>query len=249
MNGEALLQCRGVSFAYGDEPVLDDVSLTVHRGQFVGIVGPNGSGKTTLLHVLLGQLRPQQGEVLMFGEPVARFRQWWRIGYVPQRAQAIGSAFPGTALEVVLTGRTARRGLGRRLQDEDVAKARHALGLVGMSRAALRPVAELSGGQRQRVFIARALASDPELLVLDEPTVGVDAAASGQFYGLLQDLRQRLGLTIVMVTHDIGVVTAEVTDLVCLNRTLFYHGPPAGFDEQHLCEFYGHHVTLITHQH
>lgn len=246
---EPLLECRDVTFAYGREPVLERVSLAVHRGQFVGIVGPNGSGKTTLLHVMLGRLTPTHGEVRLFGEPAARFRQWWRIGYVPQRAQAIASGFPGTALEVVLTGRTARRGLGRRLRAEDTERAIAALQRVGMAEAAGRPVAELSGGQQQRVFIARALASDPDLLVLDEPTVGVDAGASERFYDMIQDLRSRLGLTIIMVTHDIGVVTAEVSDLVCLNRTLFYHGPPEGFDEAHLCEFYGHHVTLVTHRH
>lgn len=244
-----MLECRDVTFAYGGQPVLEDVSLAVRRGQFVGIVGPNGSGKTTLLHVMLGRLTPAHGEVRLFGERAARFRDWWRIGYVPQRAQAIASGFPGTALEVVLTGRKARRGLGRRLRSEDTDRAVAALRRVGMDGEARRPVAELSGGQQQRVFIARALASDPDLLVLDEPTVGVDAGATERFYDLLQDLRSRLGLTIVMVTHDIGVVTAEVSDLVCLNRTLFYHGPPEGFDETHLCEFYGHHVTLVTHRH
>lgn len=249
MTGQPLLECRGIAFAYGHAPVLEDISLTVHPGQFVGIVGPNGSGKTTLLHVMLGLLAPSAGEVRLFGEPAARFRDWWRIGYVPQRAQAIASGFPGTALEVVLTGRRARRGFGRRLRASDTEQARAALARVGLDGLATRPVAELSGGQQQRVFIARALASDPDLLVLDEPTVGVDVGASERFYDLLQDLRQRLGLTIVMVTHDIGVVAAEVSDLVCLNRTLFYHGPPEGFDETHLCEFYGHHVTLVTHRH
>ena len=244
---EPIVDVEHVSFAYRDEPVLEDVTLTVRRGMFLGLVGPNGSGKTTLLRLILGLERPQAGRVRLFGEEVHRFRQWHRVGYVPQRVGAHLRGFPATVAEVVLTGRTARRGLLRRLGPEDRAKAYQALALVGLESLAGRPIGQLSGGQQQRVFIARALAGEPELLILDEPTVGVDAGSQAQFYAMLRQLRQELGLTVILVSHDIGAITEEVSHLACLHRRLFFHGPPdqfRGFDA-----LYGHPVTLVRHGH
>lgn len=211
---------------YGRERVLDRVSLTVRAGDVLGLIGPNGSGKTTLLRVLLGLVRPQCGHVRLFGQELRAFAGWHRVGYVPQKAVAFEARFPATALEVVLSGRCGRRGLGRRFRPEDVAAARRALATVGMQAYAAHPVGRLSAGQQQRVFIARALATEPDLLVLDEPTVGVDVEAQEQFYGLLRRLNEERGTTILLVSHDIGVVAREVTQLACLNRTLVFHGPP-----------------------
>lgn len=210
---------------YGSERVLDQVSLQIHRGDFLGIIGPNGSGKTTLLRILLGLLRPSCGHVTLFGRDVRDFRDWARVGYVPQKA-AVEARFPANVFEVVISGRAARTGPGRRFGAADREAALRALDIVGLRAAWNRLIGRLSPGQQQRVFIARALVHEPELLVLDEPTVGVDVDAQEQFYGLLRHLNRDLGTTLIMVSHDIGVVAQEVTRLACLNRTLVFHGDP-----------------------
>lgn len=249
MPSRGLMELSHVSFAYDREPVLQDVSLTVGKGDFLGIVGPNGSGKTTLLRIILGLQQPQGGQVRLFGHDLTAFRQRWRIGYVPQKAASYNSGFPASVREAVLTGRIPQRGLFRWLTRADRRLADEALDRVGMLPYANRPIHALSGGQQQRVFIARALASQPELLILDEPTVGVDTAAQEQFYVLLRRLRQEVGMTIILVSHDIGVVTAEVSHLACLNRRLFFHGPPGQFDAHHLTDLYGHPVAVVSHSH
>jgi len=245
-----VIDVRDVSFGYGKDLVLDRINLRVARGEYLGLIGPNGSGKTTLLRLILGLLPVTQGEIRLFGTPVQRFRDRWRVGYVAQKAASFNTAFPATVEEVVRTGLTARRGLLKRFTSSDRLAVRQALDRVGLLPYKDRLVGRLSGGQQQRVFIARALVSRPELLILDEPTVGVDASAEGQFYRLIRSLRKEMGLTVILVSHDIGAITQEVSSLACLNRRLFYHGSPADFgtDEQ-LCEFYGHEVVRIVHHH
>jgi len=210
---------------YGRERILDQVTLQIRRGDFLGLIGPNGSGKTTLLRILLGLLRPACGHVTLFGTDVRAFTAWHRVGYVPQKA-AYEARFPASVFEVVISGRSARVGLGRRYGREDREAAMQALETVGMGAVIDRLVGRLSPGQQQRVLIARALVHQPELLLLDEPTVGVDVEAQEQFYGLLRHLNRDLGATLVLVSHDIGVVAREVTQLACLNRTLVFHGDP-----------------------
>lgn len=246
-----LVQVKDLTFSYGAETVLDSVNLAVERGEYLGLIGPNGSGKTTLLKLILGAIPGQRhGSLSLFNVPVDRFSQWWRIGYVSQKASSFNTGFPATVTEVVLTGLAPRRGLFRFFTEGDRAKVQHSLERVGMESYADRLIGRLSGGQQQRVFIARALVSEPELLILDEPTVGVDVQAEGQFYRLIRELRRELNLTVILVSHDIGAVAHEVTSLACLNRRLFYHGAPAEFGtEEQLCELYGHHVRGIHHHH
>jgi len=222
---EVVAAVEHVCFDYGSERVLDQVTLQIRRGDFLGMIGPNGSGKTTLLRILLGLLRPSCGHVSLFGADVHHFNAWHLVGYVPQKA-AFEARFPASVLEVVISGRSARVGLGRRFGRDDREAATQALEIVGMSSFRDRLVGRLSSGQQQRVFIARALVHEPELLLLDEPTVGVDVDVQEQFYGLLRHLNGDLGTTLVMVSHDIGVVAREVTQLACLNRTLVFHGDP-----------------------
>jgi zinc transport system ATP-binding protein len=246
-----LVELQGVSFGYGADPVLDGVSLKVSRGEYLGLIGPNGSGKTTLLKLILGTLpAPKTGEIRLFGVPSAQFGERWKIGYVAQKAASFNSGFPATVEEVVFTGLAARRGLWRMHTAADRAAVKEALEKVGLWQFKDRLIGRLSGGQQQRVFIARALVSQPELLILDEPTVGVDAHAEGKFYRLVRELRARLGLTVVLVSHDVGAVAHEVTSLACLNRRLFYHGSPDDFGtEEQLCELYGHQVRSVHHHH
>lgn len=246
-----LVHLKNVSFGYATEKVLDGVNLEVNQGEYVGLIGPNGSGKTTLLKLILGGLpAPREGDIELFGTNVARFKDWWKVGYVAQKAASFNSGFPATVEEIVFTGRAPKRGLFRFFTAEDRKAVHEALDRVGMLDFKDRLIGRLSGGQQQRVFIARALVSQPQLLILDEPTVGVDVQAEGQFYQLIRDLRAEMGLTVILVSHDIGAVAHEVTSLACLNRKLFYHGTPEEFGtEEQMCELYGHQVRHVHHHH
>ena len=241
-------ELSNVTFAYGDRPVVEDVSMTVPEGAFLGLVGPNGSGKTTLLELLVGLRRPDSGSVTLFGEPAHHLAHGERLGYVAQNAAAGAGEMPVTVREAVRMGRYPRRLFGRfREADRDAIGS--ALDRVGIADLADRRVGRLSGGQRQRVFIARALAAEADVLALDEPTVGVDADSREAFYDLLHELTDE-GLTIVLIEHDIGVVTTHATEIACLNRELFFHGDPETFVETDvLTEAYGGSQSVLHHDH
>ena len=205
MTDTPVIEVRNVSFSYQATPVLEDVNLTIYDRESVCMVGPNGGGKTTLLRLLLGQLRPTQGEILIFGQPPEQARL--RLGYMPQRSE-YDPLFPVTVMDVVLMGRLGQPGLRGWLGWHgagDRRAAREALEQVHMADAAQRPFIALSGGQRQRVLIARALCCQPELLLLDEPTANVDSLVEARLFDELRQLGQRM--TIVLVSHDLGFVT------------------------------------------
>lgn len=223
----SIIELEHVSFSYdGRHDVLTDVSLQVHRGDYLGLIGPNGAGKTTLLRIMLGLLIPSRGTVKLFGKSPHDFKAWDKIGYVPQKATAFDSNFPATVLEVVLMGRTAKRGLFKFVRDEDRTAAKKALGEVGMFDYKDVLIGDLSGGQQQRVFIARALVTEPEVVFLDEPTVGVDTGAKKEFYDLLQKLNKEFDLTLILISHDMEVVTKEAMHVAYINKNLVYHGLP-----------------------
>lgn len=250
MSTHEIIQFNNVSFSYGASAAVEHVSFTVRAGEFVGLIGPNGSGKTTLLKLLLRLITSQHGQIELFGTPIEQFADWHRIGYVPQKIAQGEARFPVSVQEVVLQGRVARAGMLRRLSNEDYAAADAALIAVGMQDAKHKLVYELSGGQAQRVFIARALASKPDLLILDEPTVGVDASSQDEFYALLTTLKETTNLTILMVSHDIEVMAKQVTRLLCINKTIVYHGSPERFLKGDFVEeLYGHDKRLIHHVH
>jgi zinc transport system ATP-binding protein len=167
--------------------------------------------------------------VALFGQALGRFREWWRTGYVPQYLGQAGSHFPATAEEVVMLGRVARLGLFKRPGPADRAQVDRALRLVGIEDLRHKMIGELSGGQQQRVTIARALAAQPDLLVLDEPTAGVDAETQARFYNLLRDLNHNLGVALIYVSHDIGPLREMLDTVACVDRTICYYGPPEGF--------------------
>jgi len=249
-DGGVVAEVEHVCVDIGRERVLDEVSLRIRRGDFLGIIGPNGSGKTTLFRVLLGLVRPACGHVRLFGSDVREFREWHRVGCVPQKATAFDARFPANVLEVAISGRSGLAGLGRRFGAADVEEAERALDTVGMLEFRHRPIGRLSTGQQQRVFIARALASRPELLLLDEPTVGVDVDAQEQFYSLLRRLNRDFGTTLALVSHDISVVAAEVTQLACLNRRLVFHGSPDdAVRSGALAQLYRAESLVVAHHH
>ena len=239
---------ENVSFSYGEAPALRDVSLTIAEGEFLGLIGPNGSGKTTLLSVMLGLVEPDEGSVELFGEPIESFEDGHRIGYVSQKSTEKGTAMPVTVEEVVEMGRYPHVGSGR-LREEDHQAVEAAMARVDITDLADRKLNTLSGGQRQRAFIARALASDADLLALDEPTVGVDAESRDRFYGLLDELNSE-GITIVLIEHDIGVVTDRASRIACLNTELYHHGDPESFHESDALErAYGSTGQVVGHHH
>lgn len=220
---EAVIEVENVFFCYNGQEVLRDIHLAVLRGDYLALVGSNGSGKTTLLKIILGLLSPSAGSVRLFGKKVHDFNEGSKIGYVPQKATHIDSHFPATVREVALMGRYGRRGLFHRVRKEDREKTEEALARVGMSDFQDRLIGDLSGGQQQRVFIARALASEPELLLLDEPTAGIDKEMREDFYALLRNLNRELGLTIFLVTHDLERIAHERMHVACIDQTLFFH--------------------------
>ncbi|WP_101294466.1 metal ABC transporter ATP-binding protein [Halegenticoccus soli] len=244
----AVIEVSNVTFGYGGSPVLEDVSLTVEAGEFLGLVGPNGSGKSTLLRLVLGLHRPDSGEIRLFGEPARAFDDGERVGYVAQDVTGGTREMPITVREVVTMGRYPRVRFGR-VGSRDRRIVTEAMETVGVDHLADRRLAHLSGGQRQRVFIARALAGEADLLALDEPAVGVDAESREAFYDLLHELNGR-GITVVLIDHDIGVVTEHASRVACLNRRLFFHGDPDGFAESDaLARAYGANQRLLDHDH
>jgi zinc transport system ATP-binding protein len=224
--GDVLADARGISFSFGRTRVLEDVDLTIRAGEFVALVGPNGSGKSTLLKVLLGTLPPGAGAVRLLGEGPARLADRGRIGYVPQRP-VLDSEVPATVEEIVAAGRLARRGWWRPLRSEDRDEVRHALESVGLDDLANRPLNELSGGQQQRAFIARAFASEPDLLLLDEPIAGVDAESQRRFRDSLTHLIEEHGAGVLLVSHELSAVAPELDRVVVLKRRVLFDGPPA----------------------
>ncbi len=245
-----IVDLKHVCFSYGGERVLEEVNLQIRRGDFLGIVGPNGSGKTTLLRIVLGLLRSECGGVRLFGTDIRGFHDWHRIGYVPQKAVMFESRFPASAFEVVMSGRCGVVGLGRRFDARDRHAGLRALDTVGMAGFRDRLIGNLSAGQQQRVFIARALASGPELLVLDEPTVGVDLDAQEQFYSLLRRLNHEMSTTLVLVSHDVAVIAQEVTQFACLNRTLVFHGSPEeAVHSGAIAQMYRVPSLIVSHRH
>jgi zinc transport system ATP-binding protein len=214
-----------VDFAYQQgQQVLQGVELEVAAGEFVAIAGPNGGGKTTLLRLALGLERPSRGSVRLFGEPAHRFSNRASLGYLAQRTH-LGVQAPATVREIVAAGRTARRPFGR-LRAEDRSVIDEAIERVGLAGLASRPLARLSGGQQQRAFIAKALAAEPSLLALDEPTTGVDVAAQEALAELLERLHGNLGVTILYVSHEFGAIEGVVQRLVLVRERIVFDGSP-----------------------
>jgi len=244
-----IITFRDASFAYHGKPVLNDLTFSVMPGEFLGIIGPNGSGKTTLLKALLGLIEPTAGRATIFDCTchTLRCHHRARIGYLPQRSQ-IDPRFPITVFETVLMGRYGAIGLFHRPTAADRELAAAALNDVGLSELKDRPLGQLSGGQQQRVLIARALAQQPQVLLLDEPTTGVDAPTQTALLSLVRRLHQEHRLTILFVTHDINVVSPVVDRIVLLNGRLVAIGKPADvLTKETLAAVYGEAVIVTSH--
>jgi zinc transport system ATP-binding protein len=236
-----LLRVEGVAFSYGRHHVLDGVTMAVAAGEFVALAGSNGSGKSTLVRVALGLSEPAAGRVRLFGAAPAGLRDRWRVGYVPQRPMVVDQ-LPATVEELVAAGCVARRGWARRPRRDDAGRVDRALEVVALDEQRRTPIVELSGGQQQRAFIARALASEPELLVLDEPVAGVDAESQARFRDALVTRCRADGVAVLLVSHELGAVADDLDRIVVLRGgAVAFDGPPAGLTAEG--------VSLGVHQH
>jgi len=224
----AIIEANDVRFSYGNEEVLSHVSFQVHAGDYIGIIGRNGAGKSTLIKIILGLLKPQGGLIELWGQDIRNFKEWHKCAYVSQKATHFDTQFPVTVFEVALMGTTPRRGMFKFHNVADREKALKALDQVGMLKFKDRLMGELSGGQQQKVFIARALAGEPEVMVLDEPTNGIDYKSQQELIALLRSLNEK-GMTLLLVSHDIEMITREVMHVLCVDHTLTCHLTPEEF--------------------
>ncbi|MBO8138741.1 MAG: ABC transporter ATP-binding protein [Desulfotomaculum sp.] len=222
MNISPVIEIKNVTFKYSCHPILENINLTIYPGDSIGITGPNGAGKSTLLKLVLGKLKPVKGQVKLFGKPADKFTEMYRIGYVPQNVTAFNQGFPTTVMEAVLAGRIAVRGLFKTFNNEDYTRAEEAIKRVGLYPLKNRSLSELSGGQQQRVFIARAIVSNPDLLILDEPTVGIDVQAQSILIQTLRDLNYKDGITLLIVSHELELISPIINRQVCLDRKICY---------------------------
>ena len=250
-----VFEIKDVTYEYKDKmeatPALQNISFSINEGEFLAIVGPNGSGKSTLLKLILGVYKLQQGQILINGKNRKSFNAWQDIGYVSQKAAAHAKGFPATVKEVVLSGLTKEKGLFKRFNRKDNEQLDKTLELLDISHIKYQNVSNLSGGQAQRVFIARALINNPSILVLDEPTEGIDSKHVKDFYNVLFKLKEK-DVTILLVTHDIGVVVDNADRIACLNEHLHFHGTNTEFqnlDEAELSKIYGFPLQLVSHNH
>lgn len=246
-----LIDVSDITCRQGAVNALEGVSFQVLEGDYVGIVGPNGSGKSTLVKAILGLLPVEDGEITVFGSPVADFSQWERIGYLPQNLGPMNPSFPATVREIVQLGLLAGKRLPRRMDIRDRKKVDQVLELLGIANLENRLIGNLSGGQQQRALLARALVADPKLLILDEPTAALDPEMRDQFYAVVGEMNRKSGTTVLLVTHDTGIIGTHASRMLYLDKKVLFWG---GFDDfchsPEMTAFFGEHSQhLICHRH
>ena len=245
-----VLEVSNLSISRSNSIVIENASFTILRGDYVGIVGPNGGGKTSLLLALLNLTPRTNGTIRFFGQDIESFSSWEKVAYVAQHAINFDSQFPLTVRELVSLGKVNRSNLGRPLKQTDWDAVDDALEFMGISDVANRRVGQLSGGQKQRVFVAKALVRNPEIILLDEPIVGVDAKTQEKFYKKLSDLNVKKGITIMLVTHDLTAVFCRMSKVMCINRWVNVSEITADLKpEEVLSKAYGEHFHFVFHEH
>ncbi len=246
-----IFDVKNLNFSVRDQKILSNISLEIYSAEYIAIIGPNGGGKTTLIRILLGLDNPTSGKVRIFGKSVKDFKEWYKIGYVPQRATLVDANFPATVEDVVNMGRTSQRGLFSSMNIEDKASVVDAMQKMDVYDLKDKMIGRLSGGQRQRVMIARALASKPEILILDEPNTGVDMVSQKGFYALLKQLNSEEKITIVFITHDIGVIADDIARLFTINeKVTICNNPKEALSCEEMSELYGIEAHLLhNHKH
>lgn len=246
-----IFDVKNLNFSVKGQKILTNVSFQIFQHDYIAIIGPNGGGKTTLIRMLLGLDRPTDGEIRIYGKKLRDFKEWHKIGYVPQRAAHVDSSFPATVLDIVKMGRTSQRGFFSSFSEEDSRLVHDAMSKMDILDLKDKMVGTLSGGQRQRVMIARALASKPEILILDEPNTGVDVVSQKNFYTLLRQLNKEDGITIVFITHDVGVIADDIARLFTVNqKAIICNNPKQTLSCEEMSELYGIDAHLLhVHKH
>lgn len=243
-----IVEMRDVSVRYSNGVLaLDGINIDVNEKDLIALIGPNGAGKSTLLKVILGLTRPTSGSVKLFGTQDL-IKNLKYVGYVPQSAQARDANLPFNVYETVMLGRTPHAGLFHGIEAQDRQKVEEVLKLFGIYELKDRKIGQLSGGQSQRVFLAKAMVADPKLLLLDEPTSGVDTTLKGEFYSILERLNKEKGITVVLSSHDIGVITKIANRVLCINRSQFFSGENTDFSASaEIHKVYDHPVEIMDH--
>jgi len=245
-----ILEVSNLYVTRSNSSVIEHANFTIHQGDYVGIVGPNGGGKTTLLLALLNILPKTKGTIRLFGQEIESFSRWEKVAYVSQHAVNFDPHFPLTVRELVALGRVNRSNLGRTLKRKDWEVVDEVLEFMGIFDIANRRIGQLSGGQKQRVFVAKALVRKPEIILLDEPIVGVDAETQEKFYRKLSDLNVKKGITILLVTHDLTAVFCRMSKVMCINRWVNVAEINEDFEpEEVLRKAYGEHFHFVFHKH
>lgn len=246
-----IFEVKELSFSVRGQKILSDISFEIFNSEYIAIIGPNGGGKTTLIRMLLGLDKPTTGTIKLFGKKIKEFKEWYKIGYVPQRASLVDTSFPATVLDIVNMGRTSQRKIFSSMTKEDRDAVQDAMRKMDICDLKNKMVGTLSGGQRQRVMIARALASLPEILILDEPNTGVDVRSQKNFYELLGRLNREEGITIVFITHDIGVIADDIGRLFTINqKAIICNDPKKAMSCEDMSRLYGIDAHLIhNHKH
>ena len=246
-----IFDVKNLNFKVRGQDILSHISLEIFNAEYIAIIGPNGGGKTTLIRMLLGLDKPNNGDIKIFGKKIKNFKDWNKIGFVPQRAAQVDQNFPATALDIVKMGRTSKRKLFARESEEDLKAVYDAMLKMDILDLKDKMVGTLSGGQRQRVMIARALCSNPEILILDEPNTGVDVVSQQNFYALLAKLNKEDKMTIVFITHDIGVIADDIGRLFTINqKAIICNDPKEAMSCEDMSALYGISAHLVhNHKH
>ncbi len=241
-----IFDVRNLTVKVKSQTILQNITLQIFEGEYVAIIGPNGGGKTTFVRTLLGLQKETSGEVLIYAKPRDAFKKWHKIGYVPQRATLVDKNFPATAEDIVKMGLVAKKRFFGFLNAKEKARIQEAMEQMSVWQLKDRLVGELSGGQRQRVMIARALASEPSILILDEPNTGVDIISQKIFYNLLHKLHIEKKITILFITHDIGVIADDITKLITINqKAQVCSNPKEALSCENVSDLYGVSAHLL----
>ncbi len=245
-----ILQLQNVDVIRSGEIIIQNANFTLNKGDYVGLVGPNGGGKTTLILALLNFLPRAKGTIKLFNTNIDKFQAWQKVAYISQTATNFDSKFPLTVRELVALGRIKKGNIARRYTDEDWQAVDDSINFMGLTKEAQKRIGQLSGGQKQRVFVAKALARNPEIIFLDEPIVGVDAATQEKFYKKLSDLNTQRKTTILLVTHDLTSVFCRMSKVLCVNKQVEIAEITSNLDSNTLLKkTYGEHFHFVFHKH
>jgi zinc transport system ATP-binding protein len=241
---DKILELKKVNFSFNKNEVLKDISFNLYKGDFLGLIGPNGSGKTTLIKLILNVYNLKSGKIKLLGKDINKFNHWDKIGYVQQKASNIEQEFPANVYEIVSMGLLSKKKFPKIIYKNDSKKIIEALKSVNMDQLIHKRINELSGGQQQRIMIARALISNPEILILDEPTTGIDPEMQNNFYEILGKLNKK-GITIILISHDIGTITKHVNKIAYLNKNLEFYGTHKEFCAKDIDHKHEKHIICI----